>query len=522
MTAEPSRATEQRLRVAVDSSPSGLLMTDARGAIVLVNREIERMFGYSREELLGRSVETLVPERFRHGHGGLRGGFLAEPRVRAMGAGRDLYGLRKDGTEVPLEIGLTPVVTDDGMFVLASIVDITARKKAEDERRRLEEELRQAQKLEAVGTLAGGIAHDFNNILFGIVGYAELIGKANSPAEVQADLDELLKATARGKELVERISVFSRRQPAERRPMEIGATVAEAAKLLRATLPASIELRVDVQQDGPRVLGDATSIHQVLMNLGTNAAHAMPRGGRLDVLVEPRYVRDSVVRAHPGLHEGPYVVLVVRDTGSGMDAGVRSRAFEPFFTTKPKGSGTGLGLSMVHTIVEAHEGVIDLASEPGRGTSVTCFFPALPASEAEERREAAEAPRGHGERILLVDDEPTLARMNRRRLEALGYAVTAETEAERALETFRSRPADFDVVLTDYLMPRLAGLDFAREVHNLRPDVPIVLLTGYMEELPDETIRAAGIRRLVNKPATIVELGEAVHALTTGSRAARS
>jgi len=522
VTPEASRATEQRLRVAVDSSPSGLLMTDARGGIVLVNREIERLFGYPREELLGKSVDTLVPERFRQGHGGFRGTFLADPKVRAMGAGRDLYGLRKDGTEVPVEIGLTPVVTDEGMFVLASIVDISPRKKAEDERHRLEEDLRQAQKLEAVGTLAGGIAHDFNNILFGIVGYAELIGRAGSPADARADLDELLKAATRGKELVERIMVFSRRQPAERHPLEIGATIAEAAKLLRATLPASIEVRVTVHPEAPWVLGDATSIHQILMNLGTNSAHAMPHGGLLDILVEPRYVRDSVVRRHPGLHEGPYVVLVVRDTGGGMDAGVRSRAFEPFFTTKPKGSGTGLGLSMVHTIVEAHEGVIDLASEPGRGTSVTCFFPVLPASAAEEQREAGVAPRGHGERVLLVDDEPTLARMNKRRLEALGYVVVAETDPERALETFRSRPAEHDVVITDYLMPRLAGLDLAREVHNLRPDVPIVLLTGFMEELPDETIKAAGIRRLVNKPATMLELGQAVHAVTKGAQAAHS
>ena len=522
MTPEPSRATEQRLRVAIDSSPSGLLMTDARGGIVLVNREIERLFGYPREELLGKSVEVLVPERFRQGHAGFRGGFMGDPKVRAMGAGRDLYGLRKDGSEVPLEIGLTPVVTDEGMFVLASIVDITARRRAEDERRRLEEDLRQAQKLEAVGTLAGGIAHDFNNILFGIVGYAELIGKAQSPGDVKEDLAELLKAAQRGRELVERIMVFSRRQPSERRPLEIGASIAEAAKLLRATLPASIEVRVTVHAEAPRVLGDATSIHQVLMNLGTNAAHAMPRGGLLDILVEPRYVRDSVVRAHPGLHEGPYAVLVVRDTGSGMDAATRSRAFEPFFTTKPKGSGTGLGLSMVHTIVEAHEGVIDLVSEPDRGTSVTCFFPALPASVAEERREAEAAPRGRGERVLLVDDEPSLARMNKRRLEAVGYAVTADSDPERALATFRSRPDDFDVVVTDYLMPRLGGLDLAREVHNLRPEVPIVLLTGYMEELPEETIRSAGIRRLVSKPATIVELGMALQAVTTGARAARN
>jgi PAS domain S-box-containing protein len=520
MTPEPSPSTELRLRAAVESAPSGLLMTDARGHVVLVNREIERLFGFSREELLGKPVEALVPERFRGGHGGFRAGFMADPRMRAMGAGRDLYGLRKDGTEVPVEIGLTPVATEEGLFVLASIVDITARQRSEAERRRLEEELRQAQKLEAVGTLAGGIAHDFNNILFGITGYAELIGKAATPEAAREDLAELLKAAARGKELVERILVFSRRQPAERRPIELAPTVAEAAKLLRATLPPSIEVRVALHPQAPRVMGDATAIHQVLMNLGTNAAHAMPSGGVLEITVEPRYLRDSVVRSHPGLHEGWYAVMAVRDTGSGMEAAVRSRAFEPFYTTKPKGSGTGLGLSMVHTIVTSHEGAVDLESEPGRGTTVRCFLPALLEAQGDLQRPAADLPRGDGQRLLLVEDEPTLAQMGRRRLGLLGYQVTAETDVVRALETFRAAPDRFDLVISDYLMPGMVGLDFAREVHNLRPDVPIMLLTGYIEDLPEETIRAAGVRRLVAKPVTIEVLGRVLHELLHAPHAA--
>ncbi len=510
MNSEPTRAVELRLRAAVESAPSGLLMTDARGSIVLVNREVERLFGYSREELLGKSVETLVPERFRGGHGGFRGGFMADPKMRAMGAGRDLYGLRKDGSEVPVEIGLTPVATEEGLFVLASVVDITARKRADDERRRLQDELQQAQKLEAIGTLAGGIAHDFNNILFGITGYAELIGRAKSPEAARADLDELLKAAARGKQLIERILVFSRRQPAERRPFELGPAVAEAAKLLRATLSPAIEVRVAIHPQATRVLGDATSIHQVLMNLGTNAAHAMKSGGLIEIGVEPRYLRDSVVRTHAGLHEGWYAVLSVRDTGEGMDDAVRARAFEPFFTTKPKGSGTGLGLSMVHTIVTSHEGVVDIESAPGRGTTVRCFFPALGDTPAEEQSRAGDVPRGNGERVLLVEDEPSLAAMGRRRLEALGYRATVVSEPVRALETFRAAPGDFDLVLSDYLMPGMVGIDLAREIHNVRPDVPIVMLTGFIEDLPDETIRAAGIRKLVAKPATLSELGEAL------------
>jgi PAS domain S-box-containing protein len=370
-------AGELRLRAAVESSPSGLLMTDATGAIVLVNREVERLFGYPREELLGRTVDVLVPERFRRAHAGLRGGFVADPGVRTMGAGRDLHGLRKDGTEIPVEIGLTPVATDEGMFVLASIVDISARQRADAERRRLEEELQHAQKLEAVGTMAGGIAHDFNNILFAIVGYAELVGKAKTRQQAARDLAELVQAATRGRELIERILVFSRKGPMERRPLELGPTVAEAVKRLRVTLPAAIEVRSRVHPGAPRILGDATSVHQVLMNLASNAAHAMPGGGVLEIAVEPRNLTDGAVHRHPGLHEGPYTVLVVRDTGTGIDGATKGRVFEPFFTTKPRGSGTGLGLSIVDTIVRRHGGAIDLESEPGRGTTVTCFFPAL-------------------------------------------------------------------------------------------------------------------------------------------------
>jgi hypothetical protein len=511
MAPEIPGATELRLRAAVESSPSGILMTDARGSIVLVNREVERLFGFSREELLGKSVESLVPERFRKGHGGFRGGFMADPKVRAMGAGRELFGLRKDGAEVPVEIGLTPVATEEGMFILASIVDISARKAAETEHRRLEEELRQAQKLEAIGTLAGGIAHDFNNILFGIMGYTELLGKATAPEQTAEYLGEVIRAAQRGRDLVDRILVFSRRQPSERQNLAFGRTIEEAAKLLRATLPPAIEVRVSVHPEAPRILADPTSIHQVLMNLGTNAAHAMPAGGVLEIVVEPRYLRDSVVRMHPGLHEGPYGVLVVRDTGVGMDRVVLDRALEPFFTTKPKGSGTGLGLSMVHSIVKAHEGAIDLDSAPGRGTTVTCFFPAVQQTPAEERVGMPEPPPGHGERVLLVEDEPSLARMNEHRLVSIGYRVTVETDPLRALQTFGERQAEFDLMLSDHLMPGMVGLDLARGVHNIRPDLPIVLLTGFIEEFPEEVLRTAGVRRVIGKPTTLQALGLALH-----------
>jgi PAS domain S-box-containing protein len=506
--------SEGRLLAVFEASPIGLLVADRAGAIVQVNREIERVFGYTRDELTGRPVEELVPERFRGSHVGLREAFGAAPRVRAMAAGRELYGLRKDGTEVPLEIGLTPVATGEGFHVLASIVDIGERKRTEGEWRVREEERRQTETLEALGTLAGGIAHDFNNVLFGIVGYAELVAKAPTREQAAADLEELLRAAARGRDLVDRILAFSRDGPERRRPLELGPMVAEVARLLRVTLPPSIEVRVHLDAAAPRILADATSIHRVLLNLATNAAHAMPAGGVLELGVESQYLRDSTARARPGLREGPYGVLVVRDTGTGMAPELLGRVFEPFFTTKPEGRGTGLGLATARAIVRRHEGAIELESAVGEGTTARCLFPAMRDEDTAE----PDAARGNGERVLLVEDEPSLIEMNARRLTSLGYQVRAERDPLRALALVRGRPDDFDLLVSDHLMPRLLGLDLARAVHDRRPDLPIVLLSSFSESFTEEVLRASGVRHVIRKPVSLGELATALrHTLASGA-----
>jgi len=516
MPVDPIRAVEMRLRAAVDSSPSGLLMTDVTGTIVLVNQEIERLFGYSREELLGRSVDILVPSRFRGQHPGFRRTFTTDPRVRAMGAGRDLFGVRKDGTEVPVEIGLTPVATEEGLFVLGSIVDITARKRAEEDRRQLEEQLRQAQKMEAVGTLAGGIAHDFNNILAAIFGYVEFLQHEVTSEQAKADIRDLFAAADRGKRLVQRILTFSRQQEILRRPLRLSETVAEAVRLLRATLPAAVNIRLNLHPETPSVLADPTAVHQVLMNLATNAAHAMPGGGPLEVVVEPFYVRDSVARTRPDLREGPYAVLTVRDVGQGMEPSVRERAFEPFFTTKAPGQGTGLGLAVVHGIMREHEGVVELQSEPGRGTAVRCLFPALVGEADEVALDEGRVERGRGERVLLIEDDAALAQVAERRLRHLGYQPVMETDSLQALARFREHPDAFDIVVTDYSMPALAGLDLARAVTEIRPGIPVLMITGFIEDLPGDVLQAAGVGRVVKKPLTLEQLASALSEMLAG------
>jgi PAS domain S-box-containing protein len=518
------RRAEERFRVAVESSPNGMLMVDHAGKILLVNREIERIFGYTRAELLGNSIETVVPPRFRARHPDDRTAFFANPKTRMMGAGRELFGLHKNGSEIPVEIGINPIETDEGLFVLASVTDISARKRAEEERRKLEEQLRQAQKMEAVGTLAGGVAHEFNNVLGSIVGFSELIRSATNGLDgVQSDVNEILAAAERGRQIVDRILAFSRRSEPSRRPLALGQFVTDSAKLLRATLPASIEVDVQVSAGSPRIAGDPTSIQQVLMNLGTNAAHAMPAGGRLEIAVDSFYVRDSFARARPDLHEGHYAVLSVRDSGEGMDRNVLNRVLEPFFTTKEPGRGSGLGLAIVHGIMREHDGIVELESEVGRGTTVKCYFPALFTDQVEVVRVEEETHVGKGEHILFVDDEPQLVRVGERRLRNLGYEVTVASDGFQGLDILRSTaPGRFQLVVTDFSMPRMSGLEFSREAVKLHPNVPVLLLTGFIEELPADLVAAAGVKMALKKPVTVRELANAVRDLIAAPTPATS
>ena len=503
-------ASTQRLRAVVESSPIGLLMVDAHGRIVLVNAEIERLFGYPREALYGREVEFLLPERFRHHHPDFRDHFALHPSARKMGVGRQLSALRADGTEFPVEIGLTPVSTDEGLFVIGSVVDISARIEAELERSQLEEQLRQAQKMEALGTLAGGVAHDFNNVLAVIAGLAELILRdIRDRPTVHADVSELLDAARRGKELVDRILRFSRRQAIEMRTVDLGDTISQASRLLRASLPPSIEIQTQIESVTRTVRGDATSLQQVLMNLATNAAHAMPAGGSLQFLLEDFYVRDSVARARPELTEGPYLRLSVRDSGIGMDEATRLKAFEPFFSTKAPGEGSGLGLALVHGILRDHRGSVDLVSRPGVGTTVHCLLPLLD-RPADRPSQAGAVVLGHGERVLYLDDEPSLVSIGRRQIESLGYAVQAFSDPMSALRAFRTASDTFQVVVTDYLMPGLNGLQFARELQRIHPGTPVLLLSGFIGDFTADEIRDGGVVQVLQKPVGYDSLSSAL------------
>jgi len=388
--------------------------------------------------------------------------------------------------------------------------DITERKLAEEQRAKLEAELQQAQKLETIGTLAGGIAHDFNNILQPIMGYTEMELNDLSPSNpLRKSLEEVLKASLRAKELIRQILAISRSTEEQQRiPIDISSIIKEALKLLRSSLPSSIEMRQKIRKSV--ALADPTQIHQVLMNLCTNAAHAMGDKGILEVRLSPVDLSESDLadQAIFDLKPGAYLRLSVSDTGSGIDAKTMERIFDPYFTTKEVGKGSGLGLAVINGIVKRHEGAITVQSVPGKGTTFSIYFPRLD-SRPEATMQVEDPPQRGSERILLVDDEPALMEMATSILERLGYKVTGQTDSVTALEVFRSSPDEFDLVITDYTMPNLTGMDLAKEVRRIRPDIRIMLCTGFSEKITPDHMKELGVGLLM-KPYGMREISEAI------------
>ena len=413
----PREVTDEFIRTAFERCPSGLIVVDGSGLLTVVNQEVERLFGYSRDELLGQSVELLVPDASASGHAKLRAQYAEKPNTRHMGAGRELSARHKDGREIPVEIGLSPITTPEGVFILGTIVDVS-------QRRDLEERLRQTHKLEAIGTLASGIAHDFNNILLGIVGYAELArAEVGWLPAVVADLDVVIDTAGRGRDLVNRILFFTRKSQPSRAPTSLDAHVRDAIKLLRATLPLNIEIREGFDATSPLVVADGNELHQIAMNLTTNAAYAMKdMGGVLEMRVGPVTVDQAFATAHPGTHPGLYVRLRISDTGCGIPKDVLERIFEPFFTTKAPGEGTGLGLSVIKQIVLSLGGAIDVSSRVGEGTQFDVYLPSAAANLSRPEQDHTATPKLH--RIMLVEDEPRLAVLGQRVLESCWSPTT--------------------------------------------------------------------------------------------------
>jgi len=403
---------------------------------------------------------------------------------------------------------LTPIRGREGnpIGVQGMVEDIS-------EAKRLEEQLVQAQKMEAVGTLAGGIAHDFNNILAAILGYAELANlDLARDSKASKSIQQCIQATQRAKELVKQILAFSRQGKQERRVLNLRPLIREGLKLLRSSLPSTIDIQEKMAGDAGLVAADPTQVHQILMNLCTNSAHAMnERGGVLEIGLENVDRPQSGPPGANGESLQSYVRLTVRDTGHGMTPEVLKRIFDPYFTTKEVGRGTGLGLAVVHGIVKSHGGLIAVSSEEGKGTAVEVFLPRVQDSrKAQEAGKPDLLPLGGRERILLVDDEATIVEIGKGVLEHLGYRVETRTRSHEALALFRERSQDFDLVITDMTMPQMTGDELAREVLKIRPDMPVVLCTGYSEKISEEKAKEMGIREFAMKPLVISDFARTV------------
>ena len=389
--------------------------------------------------------------------------------------------------------------------------EMAERKRAEAGRIRLEQRLRQAEKMEAIGTLAGGIAHDFNNILGAILGYGEIAqGKANDGRRLDDELEQVMQAGQRGKRLVEHILAFSRSAVVDRVPVHVQSVVEETLQMLSASLPPGVRLEHALSAGDAALLGDATQLHQVVMNLCTNALQAMPQGGVLSVTLDRVALAEPRNSPHGVLRQGEHLRLRVSDTGSGIPRAMQERVFDPFFTTKGVGKGTGLGLSLVHGIVADWQGAIELASSEGAGTTFTIWLPACGETTPPPIEDVSALPHGNGESVLIVDDEAALVRIAEETLAQLGYDPAGFTSSLAALEAFRADPGSYDLVLTDETMPELTGSQLAREIRKLRPDVPIMLMSGYRGANLSAAAQAAGVTGILHKPLMSRDLAEAI------------
>ena len=498
---EKLKESEAYLRTLIETIPDLIWLKDPEGVYLACNLKFERFFGAKQADILGKTDYEFVDKELAD--------FFRKKDKIAMAAGKPSLNEEEityadDGHRELLETIKTPAFDHDGNLigVLGVARDITNRKK-------MEMELAQSHKMEAIGTLAGGIAHDFNNILAAILGYADMAmddTPDHSPAKYQ--IKQVLKAGNRAKDLVQHILSFSRKEAKERSPVSIHLLVQDALKLLRASIPTTIEIKQNIEPTCGNILAEPTQIHQVIMNLCTNAAQSMDEdGGVMEVGLTSVQLSFDDLANEPKLKPGPYVQLTIKDSGIGIDHRYLDKIFDPYFTTKEVGKGSGMGLSVVHGIIKSHDGMVTVNSKPGEGTIFSVYFPSIARPIEEKTKDIDPLPTGK-EKILIVDDEKSIVDMTKRRVERLGYQVTTKTSSTEALELFSSSPNAFDLIITDQTMPELTGEKLAKKLLKIRPDIPIIICTGYSSKIDAEKANFIGISAFIMKPVDNRELAK--------------
>jgi PAS domain S-box-containing protein len=499
---ESLRESEERLKAIFDANPDPIVVYNNQGHPEYLNAAFTEVFGWQLDELRGKRISFVPDPQKEITHAKIDQLFASGKPVRF-----DTQRLNKQGDTIDVIVSAAAIKGSEAESVgmVVNLTDVT-------ERKRLGARLRQAQKMESIGTLAGGIAHDFNNALYSIIGYTDLtMDDVPEGSLARSNLKEILIAAHRAKNMVQQILTFSRQTEPEKKPVEVQSVVKEAIELLKNSIPTTIEIRQNIDADCKPVLADPTQIHQVVMNLATNAYHAMrENGGILTINVTKEKIGMDDSALYPDLHPGSYIKLSVSDTGHGMDKAIIPKIFDPFFTTKPVGEGTGLGLSTIHGIVKSHGGDIKVFSEPEKGTVFNVYFPLIEAKPVEPRIVSTRPVQKGSEYILLVDDEETIVRMVRRTLERLGYQVATRTGSVDALEAFRANPDKYDLVITDMNMPNMTGIELAPRLLEIRADIPIILCTGFSDIANEKTAKAMGIREFVMKPVVREEIARTI------------
>ena len=509
---EALRQSENRLAAIINSSLDAILCVDSEQRILVFNPAAAELFQCPPEQALSSSLARFLPAAMA---------FIATPQASTHALLGEMSGRTRDGKTLALEVSVSFERHPDGDITTVFARDLTARKAVEAHRNTLESQLRESHKMQAIGTMAGGIAHDFNNILGAILGNAELARQdATAGSSVLVSLTEIEKAGRRARDLVRQILTFSRNEPPKRSPLQLDEVVQETARLLKISLPPHAELRIRIDPATPAVLADATQAGQALLNLCTNALHAIGS--------DKGAVSIELASEHPdprqcerlGLSPGHYVTLAVRDSGSGIDPETLQRIFEPFFTTKQVGQGTGLGLAVVHGVMRTHLGAVDVQSSAGSGSVFTLYFPVLttPAEPAAAMPAGAPATHihGRGKHVMYVDDDQALVFLVERVLGRKGFRVSSFTDPHLAAAALRRQPQDYDLLVTDYNMPGYCGVDLLREARTIRPDLPVALASGYVTREIEQSAFEQGARALIHKPNDVEELCDTVQRLIEG------
>ena len=507
-TRQALHESEEHLRTVYETFPDSVTIINAEdGRCVDVNSAFTRLTGWTTEAVIGKTAIDLDIWHNPNEREKLTAAIAQNGKVENLEAKFRL----KDGSVITALMSAVLIQLKNKPHILTITRDISDLKSAQKEREQLKTQLIQAQKMEAIGTLAGGIAHDFNNILGAIIGYSEMaLYDTKKDSMEHYNIDQVLSAGHRAKDLVKQILAFSRKSEQDKNIISLATIVAEALKLLRASLPTTIEIRQNIEPNLDAIFADPTQMHQVVMNLCTNSAHAM--GDTSGILkVELHNVDLSVKKAaqYPELNPGPYVKLSISDTGQGMDSETLDRIFDPYFTTKEQDKGTGMGLAVVHGIIKGHGGVIQVQSKPGKGTRFDIFFPVMGRQMESETAELKALPTG-SEHILFIDDEETLIDLGKSMLKKLGYRVETRTRPDEALETFGAAPHKFDLVISDMTMPGMTGDSLAAELMKIRSDIPVIICTGYSERIDEQRAKDLGIKGLIMKPFTIRGLSKTV------------